>query len=116
MVNVFNPTGKEVFEHVDGHLIVVPAMGQAETTERKAETLLKLHPELSLGPVGQYAAPDIGAMLKLSLAELQDFCGLLMKGLKPPVPAGSRGATGTSPAAPGTDEKTSGLRRTIPPK
>jgi hypothetical protein len=79
-VNVFNPTDKIIEEHIRGMAIRVPAKGVATVTEKKAPTLLKLHPELSLTRQAEYPSADLALLPRLKKEQLVEICGLLMRG------------------------------------
>lgn len=88
MVYVHNPTNKTVGEVINGTALMVPALGSLATTEKKAEALLKLRPELRLGTgevLRVYSDADVEAMQKLPVANLRALCAALMQGQRPAV-------------------------------
>ncbi len=86
MVNVFNHTAKTVSETIEAEQIVVPPNGHTQTSPRKADKLIELHPgEVGLEPRPSYTADDFKEVQKLNKRELQHLARNLMLGRSPAI-------------------------------
>lgn len=81
MITVHNRTDERISTTIDAHLFNIPPKGSVQTSEKKAEALVKAYPKkLGYAPPSLYSKKDIAAVKKLTKEQLLDCCMRLMEG------------------------------------